>query len=60
METHYVCTGGCGGVSGTPGNCHTGGCPDYGKPLKECHCENGMHSEAGEQERDGTDKESTV
>lgn len=40
---HYICTGGCGGVSDQPGNCNAQGCPLYKKPLKECNCSDGKH-----------------
>lgn len=44
--THYVCTGGCGGVSEKPGSCQTESCSLYGKPLVECNCADGQHAEA--------------
>lgn len=51
--THYVCTGGCGGVSETPGNCQAESCSLHGEPLKECNCIDGKHeevfSDAGQQ-----------
>ena len=47
---HYVCTGGCGGVSGTPGVCQTEGCPNFGKPLALCGCGDGEHAEVKERE----------
>jgi len=40
---HYVCTGGCKGVSETPGTCQTETCPLHGHDLKECNCEDGKH-----------------
>ncbi len=33
---HYVCTGGCGGVSSKPGACQAEGCAKKGVPLVEC------------------------
>ncbi|MDO8514799.1 MAG: hypothetical protein Q7S50_04610 [bacterium] len=42
---HYICTGGCEGVSEKPGDCQALACPKYGKPLSECNCENGKHEE---------------
>ena len=42
---HYVCTGGCGGVSETPGTCQTEGCPKHEHPLAECNCGDGQHAE---------------
>jgi len=44
--THYVCTGGCGGVATEPGVCQTNGCPKHQHPLIICHCEDGLHQEA--------------
>ncbi|MDR3642507.1 MAG: hypothetical protein P4L74_02655 [Candidatus Doudnabacteria bacterium] len=44
--THYVCTGGCGGVSDTPGVCNAESCSLHGQPLKECNCTDGLHKEA--------------
>lgn len=43
MEKHYVCTGGCNGVSTAPGTCGATDCKDFEKPLKECDCQDGMH-----------------
>ena len=43
--THYVCTGGCGGVSDNPGVCNAQNCSLNGKPLKACHCADGNHKE---------------
>jgi hypothetical protein len=42
---HYVCTGGCGGVSDTPGICHAESCQLLGQPLKKCDCTDGKHEE---------------
>lgn len=41
---HYVCPGGCQGVSETEGVCQAETCPKHGKPLEECECEDGEHS----------------
>ena len=40
---HYICTGGCKGVSDTPGVCQAGDCPKYVHPLEECDCTDGNH-----------------
>ena len=40
---HYICTGGCEGVSNTPGTCQAKTCPKYGKLLSECNCSDGKH-----------------
>jgi len=43
MNTHYVCTGGCKGVSTTPGVCQAELCLKQSLPLTECGCQDGMH-----------------
>jgi hypothetical protein len=43
--SHYVCTGGCGGVSETPGVCQAESCSLHNQPLKECNCTDGKHEE---------------
>jgi|GEM_PF-1862700 hypothetical protein len=43
---HYVCTGGCGGVSDKPGVCQAPGCPKHQHPLIECSCTDNKHAEA--------------
>ena len=40
---HWICTGGCGGVSDKPGICQTDTCPKHGQPLTECDCNDGQH-----------------
>jgi len=45
---HYVCTGGCGGVSNSPGNCKAESCSLHGHLLTECNCQDGKHKEAFE------------
>ncbi len=45
---HYVCTGGCGGGSKTPGTCNNQECMKYHQPLAVCHCSDGSHKEAYE------------
>lgn len=47
---HYICTGGCKGVSQNPGNCETSTCLLYGQPLEKCTCEDGKHGGAFEEE----------
>jgi len=47
--SHYVCTGGCNGVSDTPGTCQTEGCQLHGQPLKECNCTDGKHEQVMQQ-----------
>jgi len=40
---HYICTGGCRGVSETLGVCETDGCSKKGHSLEECDCTDGGH-----------------
>ncbi|NBD73602.1 hypothetical protein GVX82_00995 [Patescibacteria group bacterium] len=47
-STHYVCTGGCGGVAPDASVCGTQHCPKEGIPLTECHCTDGRHFAAFE------------
>lgn len=49
---HFICTGGCEGESSTPGVCQAEGCVKEGEPLIECNCEDGLHREADEDEKD--------
>lgn len=42
---HYVCIGGCGGVSDKEGVCEMPTCGNHKKPFVECSCTNGMHNE---------------
>jgi hypothetical protein len=51
---HFICTGGCEGVSDKPGTCQAKDCPDYGKPLKECDCEDGEHAGIVDSDEEGT------
>lgn len=48
---HYVCTGGCGGVSEHAGVCQAESCSLHNQPLKECNCEDGQHTEVMAQAR---------
>lgn len=44
--THYVCTGGCGGVSeNSAATCQMKNCPKHGQPLTQCGCEDGEHGD---------------
>ena len=40
---HYICRGGCRGVSDKPGTCQAADCPKHGEPLEKCDCEGGDH-----------------
>lgn len=42
---HYICRGGCEGVSEKPGTCNAEGCPNYQKPLEKCACEDQKHGD---------------
>jgi len=48
---HYICTGGCEGVSNVPGVCQAEDCPDHGKSLKECDCADGGHDDVKNEEK---------
>ena len=43
MDKHYICTGGCRGVSNQPGTCKTENCAHKGLELKECSCTDHKH-----------------
>ncbi len=40
---HYICTGGCEGISDKPGICQDVSCPNHGQPLADCDCADGRH-----------------
>ncbi len=40
---HYICKGGCEGVSDKPGVCKTEGCEHEGHKLEPCDCTDGKH-----------------
>jgi hypothetical protein len=44
-EKHYVCLGGCKGVSKIPGTCSDPRCPFHNKGLTECDCKNDKHND---------------
>lgn len=48
---HYICTGGCEGVSGQSGTCQAQSCLKYGQPLTECDCTDGKHQEKTEEDK---------
>ncbi|OGD32615.1 hypothetical protein A3C91_01995 [Candidatus Azambacteria bacterium RIFCSPHIGHO2_02_FULL_52_12] len=56
--THYICTGGCGGVSDKPGVCQDENCPKHGMPLDQCGCTDGSHN--GALENKVADKDSSA
>jgi len=43
---HYICTGGCKGVSEELKNCGAEDCPKHGQPLTACDCDDGQHNGA--------------
>ncbi len=43
MDTHYVCSGGCGTVSDNSGVCMSEGCPKQNQPLVACSCRDDKH-----------------
>lgn len=51
--THYICKGGCKGVSDYPKTCGGSDCPFYGKSMEQCDCEDGTHKGAFERETFG-------
>lgn len=46
IKEHYICRGGCKGVSETPGVCQAEDCPKHGEPFEMCDCPNGWHKGA--------------
>ena len=44
-EKHYICLGGCHGVSGVPGACRAPDCKDHDHPLVQCDCTDGLHND---------------
>ncbi|MDQ5971229.1 MAG: hypothetical protein QG566_175 [Patescibacteria group bacterium] len=45
MEKHYICLGGCKGVSEVPGVCGAETCADHNHDLKECNCTDSSHND---------------
>lgn len=44
MDEHYICVGGCKGVSPVPGTCQAEDCAKYEDELVECNCTDGGHN----------------
>lgn len=44
--SHFVCNGGCKGVSDNEGVCQTETCSLHNQPLSECNCEGGKEAHA--------------
>ena len=45
-QLHYVCLGGCEGVSQNPGVCQATECENLNKNLVSCSCENNEHADS--------------
>lgn len=43
MDEHYICDGGCKGVSEKAGVCGAETCAKFGQPLTECECTDMKH-----------------
>ncbi len=41
--THYICTGGCNGVSDKTGVCQAETCAKHNQALEKCNCEDNKH-----------------
>ncbi len=41
---HYICLGGCRGVSKVPGACKAPDCLDHDHALVKCECTDGLHN----------------
>lgn len=44
-EKHYICLGGCRGVSKYPGVCQAPDCENHNHELVLCECTNGLHND---------------
>jgi hypothetical protein len=44
--THYICTGGCKGVSKVAKNCGAKDCPKHDQLLTPCECSDNNHNGA--------------
>lgn len=42
-DVHYVCLGGCRGVSKVPGVCQAPNCANHNHNLVKCNCADGLH-----------------
>lgn len=42
-DSHYICLGGCRGVSKVPGVCKAPTCKDHNHGLVKCSCVDGLH-----------------
>lgn len=48
-EHHFICKGGCRGISEKSGVCGAKSCSKEGRPLEECMCPDGRHGGAFEE-----------
>ena len=46
--THFVCKGGCGGVSEEAGVCEAEGCANQWELLESCECSDNKHGEGSD------------
>jgi hypothetical protein len=53
--THYICTGGCEGVSDKPGTCQAEDCEKHGEPLTKCECTDSNHGDGEDAEEETED-----
>jgi hypothetical protein len=49
---HFFCEGDCKGVSATPKTCDEPTCPNFGKPLTDCDCEDEVHHKTDNDENE--------
>lgn len=51
QEKHYICLGGCKGVSNNPGVCKAADCASHNHELIECNCTDEKHFDFKKQEK---------
>jgi hypothetical protein len=54
---HYICKGGCKGVSTVPGICMSLNCASHLHNLEECDCTDGKHYGAFDDKKSEDEKE---
>lgn len=42
-DEHYICLGGCRGVSKVKGVCQSPNCANHNHELVKCNCTDGLH-----------------
>ncbi len=55
MTEHFICTGGCNGVSEKPGTCQDPNCPKHGQALQYCDCGKPEHDVRRNQDEERPD-----